>query len=423
MSAQVEDLSSTHKRLKIQIPENVISGELDAAYGQVSQNAKVPGFRPGRVPRNVLEKRFGSDVRAQVLDKLVPDYYGRALREAGLHPVMPPRFESEVRLTEGQPLELALTVEVRPKVEPLDYEKIELVEIPLDAHEDEVDKALASIRKERATLEPADVAEPDSHVVMDYDAYEGETLLEEVSDKDFQFDLDQEGLPAEFKKETVGKKAGDTYEFSVTYPEDHPGEKVAGKTMTFKVSLKEVKRRALPDLDDGLAKELGFDDLENLRKRVTENIRNMKDARAREFHRLKVSDILLENHEVDLPNGLLEREIEVRVEEARGQQSEESEPPSDAELRDRVRPEAEKSLKGRILIELIGEKEGVKVEEEDLRMKLAEIATTSGIAADALVQYYSQNQEALENLRSGVYESKVLQQVVSKARFVKKESA
>jgi len=423
MNAQVEDLSSTHKRLKIQIPEQVIAGELEAAYGQVGREAKVPGFRPGRVPRNVLEKRFGSDVRAQVLDKLVPDYYGRALREAGLHPVLPPRFESEVRLTEGQPLDLALTVEVRPKVDPLVYEGVELEEIPLDAGEEEVDKALASIRKEKATLEPADVAKDDSHVVMDYDAYEGETLLEDVSDKDFQFDLDQEGLPEEFKKETVGKKAGDTYAFSVTYAADHPGDKVAGKTVTFKVSLKEIKQRVYPELDDDLARELGFDDLEGLRTRVIENIRNMKEARAREVHRMKVSELLLEKHEFDLPEGLLEREIEIRVEEARARGSEESEAPPDAELREQVRPDAEKSLKGRILIELIGEKEGVKVEEEDLKMKLAEIATTSGIAADALVQYYSQNHEALDNLRNGVYESKVLQHVVSRARFVKKESA
>jgi len=423
MNAQVEDLSSTRKRLKIRIPENVITSELDARFRELNRTAKVPGFRPGRVPRNVLEKRYGRDVRAEILDRLVPDYYGRALREAGLHPVAMPKFESPVKLDGAGPVDMTLTVEVRPKVEPLVYEGLELERIPTEPREDELDKALESIRREKATLEPSETAEEGGRVVVDYDAFEGEERIEEISGRDFEFDLAPGDLPEAFVKETVGKKSGDRYEFTVDYPADHPGEKVAGKTVRFEVSLKETKRRVLPEADDALAAELGFGDLGKLKERIRENIEGMKKARAAERYRFAASERLLEKHDFDLPEELLEREIALRMEEARSALPEGETAPPDEALRKQVLPEARKSLKGQILVELIGEREGITVEEDDIKRKLAEISTTAGIAPEALVQYYSQNREALERLRNNIFETKTLDRVVSKATFIDKEPA
>ncbi len=421
----VDDISSTKKRLKIQIPEEAVSSEINSAFQHLNMNAKVAGFRPGKVPLSILEKRFGKDVKAQVIERLVPDYYMRALKEAELVPVADPEIESQIEINSGQPLDMTFTVEVRPKLENLDYEGIELKELPTEPTDEEIDKAFDSIRKERATLEPAEVAEPGGHVVIDYEAFDGEKLLENVSSKDYQFELESKDLPPEFARETLGKKAGDTYEFSVTYPKEHPGEDLAGKTVNFKVLLKDVKKQVLPDLDDALAKELGIDNLEKMRAKVVENIQNMKKYYTLELQKREASEKLLLRHDFELPESLLKREIEILIEETKSkQQSDKSlnKPlKSDEELRAMVEPDAIRNLKGQTLIELIGEKEKISVEEDDIKKRLLEISRDSGMQAEALVEYYRTNPGALEMIRSNIYETKVLEKVVSKATFVKEK--
>ncbi len=414
----VEDISSTKKRLRIQIPKETVSNEINSAFQHLNLNAKVPGFRPGKVPFSILNKKFGRDVKAKVIERLVPDYYMRALKEVELVPVADPEIESQIEINSGEPLEMIFTVEVRPKPEKLDYEGIEIKDFPTEPTDEEIDKACERIRKERATLEPAETAEPGGQVVIDYEAFDGDKLIENVSSKDYQFDLGSKDLPPEFAKETLGKKAGDVYEFIVTYPEDHPGEDLAGKTIKFKVVLKDVKKQVLPDLDDALAKELGFDNLEKMQAKITENIQNMKKYYALEIQKREVSEKLLSRHDFELPETMLKQEIEFLMKEARSKQQNESDVKSDEELRAMVEPDAIRNIKGQTLIELIGEKEDITVEEDDMKKRLLEIARDSGMQLEALLEYYKTNPAALNIIRSNVYETKVLEKVVSKAIFV-----
>ncbi len=417
----VDDISSTKKRLKIQIPEETVSSEINSAFNHINMNAKVPGFRPGKVPLSILERKFGKDVKAQVIERLVPDYYSRALKEAELVPVADPEFESQIEINAGQPIDMTFTVEVRPKLENLDYEGIELTAIPTEPTDEDIDQACESIRKERATLEPAETAESGGHVVIDYEAFDGEKLLENVSSKDFQFDLESKDLPPEFARETLGKKAGDTYEFSVTYPEEHPGEDLAGKAINFKVVLKDVKKQVLPDLDDALAKELGIENLEKMRAKVGENIQNMKKYHALEIQKREVSGKLLSRHDFELPETLLKQEIEILMQETKGKQKGEEPVKNDEELRAMVEPDAIRNVKGRTLIELIGEKEKISVGEDDMKRRLMEISRESGIQPSALLEYYKTDPRALEMIQLNIYETKVLEKVVSKAIFVKEK--
>ncbi len=421
MNSQVTDISATKKRLTIHVPREVVSSEVNAAFSEVNRTVKVPGFRPGKVPRSVLEKRFGKEVRAQVLEKLFPEAYGKALRENDLHPVTTPVFESALNLDPEQPLDVTMTVEVRPTIPDLKYEELEIEDVAKEPTDEEVTRALEAIRRERGTLEPAETAEPDSRVVVDYEAFEGEEILADVSDTDFEFDLDADHLPEGFSRETQGRRAGDRYEVTVTYPADHPGEKVAGKSVTFKVHLKEVKRRVLPELNDVLAKEAGFENLEGLKTGVTKNVRRMKERRAFEIQRGLASEKILATHDFELPESLLEHELTLCVQEARQKRAEDLSGKSEDEIREMVRPEAVRNVKGRMLMDLIGEKEGVTVTEEDMRRKLAEVAAYSGMHPEALLQYYGQNKEALDQLRQNVYESKTFERIISKAKFVKKE--
>jgi len=148
MQAVVEEISSTKKRLRIQVPEAVVSKEMGDLFRDLGMNARIAGFRPGKVPQKVLEKRFGKEVRAQVIEKLVPDYYERAVRDNNLYPVSHPEFETKFEIRPGEPLDMVLTVEVRPEVKALNYEGIALDSISVEPSEEEIDRAIQSIRRE-----------------------------------------------------------------------------------------------------------------------------------------------------------------------------------------------------------------------------------------------------------------------------------
>jgi len=421
MNAQVEDISSTRKRLTFQVPGDVVLNELNSFYGEINRTARIPGFRTGKIPRSFLEKRFGTDAKTRVLEKVVPDYYLKVLKDAGLTPMAAPDIESEVDVIAGQPIDVQLTVEVRPQLDRLEYEGVELVEMPTEVTPEDMEKAIGSIRKDRASLEPAETAEADGHVVIDYKAYDGETLVDSVSADDFEFDLGSSELPPEFTSETIGRKAGDEYEFSVSYPEDHPGADVAGKTIIFKAVVKEVKKRVLPDFDDALAKDMGYEDAEELRNTVTERIRGMKEKRAFEIYRRAISEKLVAGHEFDVPETLLKAESDYYFERMKSMAGGGAEL-DEAAMRSSADADAVKTVKGRILVELIGEKEGVTLTDEDMKEGFNEMAMASGMHPNALLQYYQNNEDALNGLRSSVFETKVMRHVVSKARFVKENA-
>jgi trigger factor len=414
MLKTVEDISATKKRLKIEIPSEAIESEIQSGLRGLQRRAKIPGFRPGKAPLSIIEKRFGRDVEGDVMEKLLPEYYASALKEAKLTPVSRPVFEAQPELKRNSPMEMTLTVEIRPDIKDLKYEGVKVKDIPVGVEDEEVDESLNKLREKRAVYEPAEEAAAHGDlVVLDYETSgEGEDGNEY---KDQTYKVGHGVMPEEFAKEVAGMKKGESKEFRVTFPEDFPSPDVAGKEVGFKVSVKEVKKPVLPEIDDELAKDVGFDNLGALKGHMAEQIRQRKEDTVRKMQKAEVVSKILADHPFDAPESMVEAELERLVMEARHSGRKESDDALAAELR----PAAENHVKASILLDTIGEKEGVQVADEDAKRKVEEQAARIGMTPENIMKYYISRDGSLEGLKHELFEEKVLGLLLERADISK----
>jgi trigger factor len=410
----VEDISATKKRLIIEIPAESIETEIKKGLLDAQRKARIPGFRPGKAPLGMIEKRFGKDIETDVLERIVPDHYTRALRDANIVPVSNPVVEEAPDYQRNAPLSMTVSVEVRPTVENLSYEGIAVKEVPVDVEESEVEATLTRLAEDKATYEVAEGAVQEGDLVtVDYTTSGGE----ETEAKDSVFKIGSGPYPKEFSDAFIGKNKDEEFSCSVSFPADSQTS-FAGKDVSFRITIKDLKRRNIPAVDDELAKDMGFDDLEALKKEVRENIEAAKKRGADMTKQKEILDALLSSHEFELPDALLSTEMEGLMAEA-GAAVDEGK--AEEALRAELMPQAEKSVKASILLAVIGEKEGVAVTEEDMKAEIVRMAQRYYIHPQNVVDYYTKRDGSLEALRRSVFESKVLNLLLEKAKVEKGE--
>jgi len=403
----IEDISSTKKRLKIEIPSEIIEEEIKKALMEIQKNAKIPGFRPGKAPLSIIERKFGKDAESDVLEKLVSRSYDEAVKEAKLRPVLPPISEDAIDIKRNEPLSFELIVEVRPEVENLNYENIEIEEISTEVNDEEIEDVLKRLSKEKGFYEPIDEPVKDEDlVVIDYTTDSGKEA------KDFVYKIGAGPFPEEFSNAFIDKKKGDSFSITIDFPEDSIAD-FAGKKVNFDITIKDVKRKKNIPYEE-LPKELGFEDFESLKKYIRETLEKTKKQQAEEKQKLDILSKILENHEFELPEGLIELDMQRITEEY------ESMGLDVTQHMDKISERAKKNVKTFILLELIGEKEGLTVSEEEMKQEIINIARRYNIPPQNVVQYYMSRDGSLEALRSSIFERKVLDILLQKAKKVKK---
>jgi trigger factor len=415
MLKTVEDISTTKKRLKIEIPSDTIEGEIQSGLKGVQKKAKIPGFRPGKAPISIIEKRFGKDVEGDVMERLVPEYYSNALKEANIKPVGRPEIEEKLEIKRNAPLEMTLTVEIRPEVKDLKYEGVKVKGIPVEVKGEEVEDALKDIQQKRTMYEPTeDAAGHGDMVVMDYQASEEGKEYNEF--KDHTYKVGHGVMPEAFSKEIEGMKKGDEKEFSISFPEDFPTPDVAGKEVSFKVSLKEIKKPVLPEVDDEFAKDLGFDDLAALKSHVEDQIKKSKEASAKKMQKAEVVSKILADHPFDTPESMVAVELQRLVAQARQSGRNDD---TDESLREEFKSAAENHVKATILLDIIGEKENVEVTEEEAKQRVDAMAAQIGMTPENIMKYYIAKDGSMDGLRNEVFEEKVLDVLLERAEISK----
>ncbi|MBI5213314.1 MAG: trigger factor [Nitrospirae bacterium] len=413
MLKTVEDISATKKRLKIEIPAGAIESEIKRGLGEAQKRARIPGFRPGKAPMSIIEKQFGKEIEADILEKIIPDYYLKAVKEADITPVSRPVIEESFDFKRNESLSMTLSVEVRPKIENLNYEEITVKEVPIEVKDEDVDEVLKRLAEERATYESVDDAVgAEDLITIDYTVKDDGAAANDVVLK-----VGSGPYPQEFFDGLIGKKKDEEFEVTAGFPEGLQST-FAGKKPTFNVKVKEVKRRSLPPIDDEFAKDLGFENIGLLKDKVKENILLSKNRDAERTKQREILDKLIESHEFEAPEGLVKAEIGSTVAEIKARGGNEK---TEESLAEEIKPHAEKGVKASILLEMIGEKEGINVSDDEVKEEIIETAQRAYVSPENIMKYYVARDGSLEGLKRTVFEKKVLNFLVNKAKIEKGE--
>jgi trigger factor len=411
MKVQVQEIEPCKRQLVVEAPESEVAAAWEAAYGRVQREARLPGFRRGKVPRSLVRAHFADEVRRAVAEELVPDVYRRALDESRLDPVEEPHVH-DLHLAEGQPLRFTAVVEVKPAISLGEYRGVRVTHSPVALTEADVERALASLAERHATLATVTrAARPGDHVLVDYTIQpEG---AEPRREEAYGFVVGGGQVLPDMDEAVVGLAAGDERRVTVRFPDTHPREELRGKAGQLSVRVVEVKEKELPALDDEFARGLGaHQSLAELR----EAVRAGHEAQHARHDQLAledaVVDAVLARHDFAIPDGLVLRDIAHRIGRMQSQFSREGVDPQRvkwdyAKLTDELRPVATRAVRWALLQEAIAAREEITVSDAEVDAEVARLARESGRAPQA-VRALLQRSGDLEGLRAGLREKRVL---------------
>lgn len=425
----VEELGATRRRLDVEIPESAVRAELDRAYGRVQKHARIPGFRQGKVPRTILEKHFGDQVRADVLSHLIEHSYTDAVSDKGLRPVGPPEIVPE-NVEAGRPLRYTAMVDVWPEIRIGHYEGLE-ARRPVRAVTDEhVERAIEQIRESLADLRPIegrDVAATGDFATFDYEVTAGGKPLGEGKRENRLAEIGAGQMPTEVDEGLIGMSIGETKTFEVEFPEEHPDTAVAGKRVSFVVTLRGIREKVRPEVDDDLAREHGeCETLEELRNRLREQIAASFAADGESSVRDQLIDRLLEKNPFEVPESLVERQVEGMIDELLNRLGPQADPVRhDAErlgkMREDFRPRAEGQVRAVLALEALARQLSIDVGDDEVAGRIDEMAARAGQNAQRLRTAYAEP-PAREELRSRMQRERALSAVVDAARIEDEEA-
>lgn len=421
MKVAVEEIEACKRRLQIEAPEDLVREAWEEACGRVQRQARLPGFRRGHVPRNLVKLRFGDEVRREVAQRLIPDVYRQALAETQLRPVEEPDLQ-EVVLEEGTPLRFTAVVEIKPTITLGSYERVVVQHVPTPVTDEEVDHALDHLREQHAELRSVErAAGAGDLVIMDYTfALEG---MEPKSEQGYAFFVGSQAALPEIDEAVTGLAAGGEREVPARFPPDHRREDLRGKTGTVRVKVVEVKEKVLPPLDDDFAKGLGeYEDLAALRAAVKKELDAQRERENRRALEEKAVEALLTQHTFPVPEALVLRQVAHVLGHTRERLRQQGVDPDQMswdyeKLVAELRPGAEKVVRRALLLEAIAEQEGLTPSEEDLTREVERIAQASQRPAPAVRRLMEKSGD-LEALRIGLREARALDFLIQHATVV-----
>jgi trigger factor len=415
MQSQISEISSVMVQVSVEVPWTDVERAIEGTYSELGRTAKVKGFRPGKVPRNVLKQLFAARVKRDVVNNLVEAGLGKAVEQHQLTVVAVPPLETVPELKQGEPLLFTAKVEIRPKIERVDIDNLALTRKASQVADAQVDEAIERLRQQNAELkapEPARASVESDIVTCSYKVSIEGSERPDLAATDRAIDLGG-GLLPELKAALVGKNIGENVRAEVTFPAEQGGE-FAGKTGVFELELKEIKEKVLPALDDEFAKDLEHASLDELkqktRARLEESAKQSADSELRE----QVVDKVLEKNPIDVPPSLVTQQQQAMLQEyirmirMTGQQMNFGD-----DLMQTTKENAERRVRAALLLGAIARLNGIRVEGADVDKRLGEMAERSGKhVAKLRAELQGEQREVLE---SQILEEKLLEYLLGRA--------
>ncbi|WP_138515257.1 trigger factor [Rhodoferax bucti] len=425
MAVTVETLEKLERKITLTLPVGVIQTEVDSRLRKLARTVKMDGFRPGKVPMNVVAQRYGYSVHYEVMNDKVGEAFSQAANEAKLRVAGQPKISENETAPEGQ-VAFDAIFEVFPEVKIADLAGAEVEKLTADVTDEAIDKTIEILRKQRRTFaqRAQDTAAQDTdRVTVDFEGkIDGEPFAGGKA-SDFQFILGDGQMLKEFEDATRGMKSGESKTFPLAFPADYHGKDVAGKTADFLVTLKKLEAANLPEVDGALAKSLGIADgtVEALRADIRKNLEREVKHRLLARNKQAAMDALVAKAELDLPKSSVQAELDRMVESARADLKQRGIKDADkAPIPDDIfRPQAERRVRlGLVVAELVRSND-LAAKPEQIKAHVEELAASYEKPADVIRWYYGDNRRMAE-VEAVVIENNVTEYILSKVKVTDK---
>ena len=424
MRASAEEISPIKKKISIEIPEDQVGQEVDSFYKELGRTAKIKGFRPGKVPRNILERYFKDYVKAEVVRKLIEESYPKALSETHLEPVSPPVVDPG-EFVEGKPFQYSAVIEVKPEIKLEGYAGLKIEGKREEVKDEEVEerlKALQNLHSNLRTISEARTIQAGDYVILNYEASLGGKSLEGGKAIDFTVEVGSGQFIPAFEEKLIGLKPEEESEIEVTFPQDYGYQKWAGKTISFHVKIKEIKEKILPPLDDEFARDLGdYPSLGELKAKLKGEIEKEKELALERQLRDQVVDQLLEANPFEVPESLVEEQAKALVSDTKLKLAAQgvvlkSLGVSEEKLQEDYKAMAQKQVRTFLILEKIAGQEGIAATDEEAEDRLKEMSERMHQKFDVVKQYYEKN-GLLPEVKAGILRDKALSFLLEKANI------
>ncbi|MDG2243927.1 MAG: trigger factor [Rhodospirillaceae bacterium] len=415
------------RELSVVIGAQEIEGKITDRLTEVGKQVRLPGFRPGKVPMNLLRKRFGESVRGEVVETAIQESTQKAIEEKELKPAVQPKIDL-VSFEAGEDLEFSIAVELLPEIEVTDLSSFKIEKLVATAGDKEVDETISKMaenNKKSAPLKDKRPAAMADVVVIDFvGSVDGEEFEGGKAD-DFQLELGSNRFIPGFEEQVVGMEIDDEKDIEVTFPEDYHSSDLAGKPAAFNVTLKGIEALEAPAIDEDFAKTMGFDDLAALKDAVKGQIEQDYTYLSRMKTKRELLDHLSGSHDFEVPPAMLDTEFDTiwkQVEQAKegNQLDPDDEGKSDDELRADYRKIAERRVRLGLLLSEVGQKNNLTVAPEELSQAIGREASRFPGQEEAVVSYYQNNPQAIEQVRAPLFEDKVIDFLLELAQVTEK---
>jgi trigger factor len=424
MKASVEEISSIKKKVSIEIPEDQVTQEVESFYKDLGKKAKIKGFRPGKVPRDILERYFKDYIKAEVIQKLIQDTYPQALSEANLQPVSPPVVDPG-EFENGKPFQYSAVIEVKPDIKLEGYTGLKIEGKKEEVKDEEVGERLKALQNLHANLKAISEARPiqaGDYVIIDYEAIMDGKPLEGGKAIDFTVEVGSGQFIPALEEKLIGLKPEEEKEIEVSFPEDYGYKKWAGKTISFHVKIKEIKEKILPPLDDEFAKDLGdYASFEELKAKLKGEIEKEKELGLERQLKDQVVDQLLEANPFEVPDSLVEEQAKAMISDTKLRLAAQGVVlknlgVSEEKLQEDYKVMAQKQVKTFLILEKIAGQEGIAVTDDEADDRLREMSERMHQKFDVVKRYYEKN-GLLPEVKDGIIRDKTLNFLLEKANI------
>jgi trigger factor len=412
LTVEITQVNSCRKNLAGEIPAEEFEKELEKIAREYSRTVKVPGFRPGKTPINIVRRRFEKDIQDEASQRIMDRVWQDAIDANNLKPLTRPEIK-DFENKPGNPMKFTFTFEELPQLEVTDYKGLDVKQASAEVKEEDVNNRIGEVREQFEQFVPVESDAKDGHyLLVDIDGLtEGESAP--FHDEDVTLIVGHQQSVAEFSDNLRGAKVNDTLSFEVRYPDDYQSKKIAGKKVAYTVLVKEIKERQLPELNDDFARDVGFESMEALREKVNKDLIEQAGSMAEKKARQELLDAIIERQPVEVPECLVIEELGERTRNLvnnlayQGFDVNKTSGLDWKKIYDEQRPAAEQAVRRMIFLDAIARQENLGVAEEDISAELDKLAEQTRKPADVWRAELEKNNR-MDELKQSLLQNKAL---------------